>query len=67
MCVCDGVVAGLQVYYHRVGTDDSEDVLFFESPENPKWLWGTQVTHGPHTTESLLMTSCTTARGSWCL
>ncbi len=33
-----------KIYYHRVGTDQSEDVLVFEQPANPKWgLYG-QVT-----------------------
>ena len=28
----------LQLYYHRLGTEQSEDVLFAEFPEHAKWM-----------------------------
>ena len=37
-------VLGHQLYYHRIGTPQSEDVLVYDSPENPKWLINGQVT-----------------------
>eukprot|EP00249_Psilotum_nudum_P018662 c26907_g1_i5 orf=667-2493(+) len=33
-----------QVYYHFVGTEQSEDVLCWRDFKNPKWLFGTAVT-----------------------
>jgi prolyl oligopeptidase len=32
------------VYYHKVGTPQSEDVRVFDSPENPEWGFGAGVT-----------------------
>lgn len=32
-----------QVYYHRVGTPQSDDVLVYERPDQPKWGFGAQV------------------------
>jgi prolyl oligopeptidase len=32
-----------KVFYHQVGTSQSEDVLMVEFPENPKWRIGTDV------------------------
>ena len=42
------------MYYHRLGSSEEEDVLFFESPENPKWLYGTEVSQDG---ETLLLTA----------
>ena len=33
-----------QLYYHRVGTPQSEDVLVYQRPDEPEWVYGTQVT-----------------------
>ncbi|KAI9511293.1 prolyl oligopeptidase [Russula earlei] len=30
--------AGL--FYHRIGTDQSEDILVIDNPDQPEWLWG---------------------------
>ncbi|KAI3875824.1 hypothetical protein MKX03_023747 [Papaver bracteatum] len=32
-----------QLYYHFLGTDQSEDVLCWKDPENPKFMFGAQV------------------------
>lgn len=32
------------VYYHRIGTPQSEDVLVLKDPSNPEWLWGVEIT-----------------------
>lgn len=32
-----------KVYYHRVGTPQSDDVLVYERPDQPKWGFGAQV------------------------
>ena len=34
----------MKVYYHRLGTPQSEDVLVFEQPEHPEWGYGVEVT-----------------------
>jgi len=39
-----GALANQAVYYHRLGTHQSEDVLVFASPEHPKRGWGASVT-----------------------
>mmetsp|Transcript_9800 Transcript_9800/g.12245 ORF Transcript_9800/g.12245 Transcript_9800/m.12245 type:complete len:768 (+) Transcript_9800:67-2370(+) len=36
--------AGQKVYYHKLGTSQDQDQLLFSSPENPKWLYGVEVT-----------------------
>jgi prolyl oligopeptidase len=33
-----------KVYYHRVGTPQSEDVLVYARPDQPKWSFGARVT-----------------------
>ncbi|KAI4339953.1 hypothetical protein MLD38_024835 [Melastoma candidum] len=33
-----------EVYYHTVGTDQSEDILCWRDPENPKYLFGASIT-----------------------
>ncbi|KAF8351067.1 prolyl oligopeptidase [Amanita rubescens] len=32
------------VYYHRIGTSQSEDILVHEDNENPEWMFGAEVT-----------------------
>lgn len=32
-----------KLFYHRMGTDQSEDVLVAEFPDNPKWMIGAEV------------------------
>ncbi|KAH7890841.1 prolyl oligopeptidase [Phlebopus sp. FC_14] len=31
------------LYYHRIGTSQSEDVLVMKDAEHPEWMWGTSV------------------------
>ncbi|KAI4336726.1 hypothetical protein L6164_015217 [Bauhinia variegata] len=33
-----------ELYYHFLGTDQSEDILCYKDPENPKYLFGASVT-----------------------
>jgi prolyl oligopeptidase len=33
-----------KVYYHRVGTPQSEDVLVYKRPDHPEWSFGARVT-----------------------
>ncbi len=33
-----------QLYFHRIGTPQSDDVLVFEQPDHPKWGFGPTVT-----------------------
>ncbi len=33
-----------KVYYHKVGTPQSEDTLVYEDPQNPDWGFGAEVT-----------------------
>jgi prolyl oligopeptidase len=35
---------GQQLYYHRLGTDQSQDVLIYERPEEPDWGFVARVT-----------------------
>lgn len=37
-------LAGQQIYYHRLGTDQSADILIHERPDKPKLGMGAQVT-----------------------
>ncbi|PCH41552.1 hypothetical protein WOLCODRAFT_89370 [Wolfiporia cocos MD-104 SS10] len=32
------------LYYHRIGTDQSEDILVHKDSEHPEWMWSTEVT-----------------------
>ena len=38
-------LAHQKLYYHRIGTPQSEDRLIAEAPEQPKWGFNAQVTH----------------------
>lgn len=33
------VLSGMKVYYHRVGTDQSQDVLVYARPDHPEWFF----------------------------
>ncbi|XP_024525496.1 prolyl endopeptidase isoform X1 [Selaginella moellendorffii] len=33
-----------EVYYHFLGTDQSEDILCWKDSDNPKWMFGAEVT-----------------------
>ncbi|MFN0180873.1 MAG: prolyl oligopeptidase family serine peptidase [Gemmatimonadales bacterium] len=35
----------MKVYYHRIGTPQSADVLVYERPDEPEWGFGLEVTH----------------------
>ncbi|EED83383.1 predicted protein [Postia placenta Mad-698-R] len=32
------------LYYHRLGTDQAEDVLVHKDEAHPEWMWGTEIT-----------------------
>ncbi|CDO74182.1 hypothetical protein BN946_scf185043.g234 [Trametes cinnabarina] len=32
------------LYYHRLGTQQTEDVLVYKDDSEPEWMWGTQIT-----------------------
>lgn len=36
--------ASQSLYYHRIGTPQSEDVLIVNTPEQPTWMFGAEVT-----------------------
>lgn len=33
-----------EIYYHVLGTDQSEDTLCWKDPENPQYRFGTEIT-----------------------
>ncbi|GAQ82840.1 Prolyl oligopeptidase family protein [Klebsormidium nitens] len=33
-----------KLYYHRLGTDQAEDILCYEAPDEPKWMFGAEIT-----------------------
>ena len=33
-----------QLFYHFLGTDQCEDILYWKDSENPKWAAGSEVT-----------------------
>ena len=35
---------GMKLYYHRVGTDQQDDVLVYQRPDQPEWGFATDVT-----------------------
>jgi prolyl oligopeptidase len=42
--VLEAALAGQAIYYHRVGTPQSEDVLIYERKDHPGWIVGGSVT-----------------------
>ncbi|KAJ8502127.1 hypothetical protein ONZ51_g205 [Trametes cubensis] len=32
------------LYYHKLGTQQSEDVLVYKDEAHPEWMWGTEIT-----------------------
>lgn len=34
-----------KLYYHRIGTPQSEDILMYENKNEPNWMFIAQVTH----------------------
>jgi prolyl oligopeptidase len=42
--VLEAALAGQAVYYHRVGTPQSQDVLIYERKDHPGWIVGGSVT-----------------------
>jgi len=34
---------GQKIYFHKLGTPQSDDQLVYEAPDNPKWSFGTEV------------------------
>ncbi len=35
----------MKVYYHRLGSDQNEDLLVYQRPDEPDWGFGAEVTH----------------------
>jgi hypothetical protein len=54
----EGCGCSFQVYYHRLGTDQDEDQLFFHEPAFPKWLFGATVSDDGHTLLLSVSESC---------
>ena len=40
-----GQYRDMKVYYHRIGTVQTDDVLVYERPDQPDWGFGVHVTH----------------------
>ena len=41
-------VRNMKLYYHRIGTEQSADVLVYERPDQPDWGFATEVTDDGH-------------------
>lgn len=52
-----------QIYYHRLGTPESEDALFFEDPAHPKWLFGVETSEDGATLLLTMNDSCDPVNG----
>lgn len=39
-----GVNKNNKIYYHKTGTEQKDDELFYEDPEHPKWGFGVDIT-----------------------
>lgn len=42
--VLEAALSGQAIYYHRIGTDQSEDLLIYERTDEPAWIVGGSVT-----------------------
>jgi hypothetical protein len=42
------VVRNQRLYYHRLGTDQAQDLLVYERPDHPDWGFGADVTEDGH-------------------
>ena len=42
--VLEAALSGQAIYYHRIGTPQSDDVLIYERPDQPSWIVGGSVT-----------------------
>ena len=42
--VLEAALSGQAIYYHRIGTPQSDDVLIYERPDQPSWIVGGAVT-----------------------
>ena len=41
---CHAAPLDRQLYYHRLGTSQSEDILCYEAPDKPNWMCGAGIT-----------------------
>jgi prolyl oligopeptidase len=48
----------LEIYYHVVGSDQSEDILCWKDPEHPKYSFGASVTEDGKVTTLPLLPIC---------
>jgi len=44
-----------ELYYHFIGTDQSQDILCWRDNENPKYMFGAEVTDDGKVTHQVLM------------